>query len=43
MSGIMHVFIEKMKKMSQDYPQNTPLIWAVDIETELNATTELFC
>ena len=28
--------------MSQDYPQNTPLMWAADLETELKATNELF-
>ena len=31
-----------MKKMSHDYPQNTHLLWAAGLETELNATTELF-
>ena len=40
--GIIYVFIEKLKKMSHDYPQNTHLRWAADLETELNATNELF-
>ena len=31
-----------MKKMSQDYPQNTSLMLAADLETKLNATNELF-
>ena len=31
-----------MKKMSHDYPQNTHLMWAAGLETELNATNELF-
>ena len=39
---IIYVFIEKMKTMSHDYPQNTHLMWAADLETELNATNELF-
>ena len=39
---IIYVFIEKLKKMSHDYPQNTHLMWAADLETEVNATNELF-
>ena len=39
---IIYVFIEKLKKMSHDYPQNTHLMCAADLETELNATNELF-
>ena len=39
---MIYVFIEKLKKMSHDYTQNTHLMWAADLETELNATNELF-
>ena len=42
MSGHNMCSLEKMKKMSHDYPQNTHLKWAADLETELNATNDLF-
>ena len=42
MSHFLHFFNEHIYLMSHDYPQNTHLMWVAHLETELNATNELF-